>query len=499
MAVVACIAVAKLLLHLLTASRYGLFRDELYYVACSDHLGAGYIDHPPLIAFITWLERHALGDSMIALRFLPAVAGAGLVLMTGILARELGGGRFAQGMAALAVFFVPYYLILQHWLTMNAFEPLIWTACAWCVARAINTGEGRPWLLFGFIAGVGLENKYSILFLAVGIIAGLALTRERRFLANGWLWLGVAVSMVIFAPNLVWLVRHDFPFLTLMHNVRSSGRDVSRAPISFILDQAMVHGPLLFPLWLGGLLWLLLGSQGRRYRVLGIAFLFVFAALLLLKGKNYYVSPVYAMMLAAGSVALESATASRFRPARWIYATAVAAFGLVVLPTAVPILPPATFLDYEAVLCYPLPVAEHQRTGVLPQYFADEFGWQEMVQKTSEAFHRLTPEEQGKAVVFANNYGEAAAIDFYGPALGLPKAVCGHQSYSLWKPTVAKGDVFLVLGSDGAGDREHFASVTPAGNVDFPYSRLDEHYTIWLCRNLRFDIRENWGALTKWN
>ncbi|HEY5227204.1 MAG TPA: glycosyltransferase family 39 protein, partial [Opitutaceae bacterium] len=355
MAFVAWIAAAKLLLHLLTASQYGLFRDELYYVACSEHLGAGYIDHPPLIAFITWIARHGLGDSPLALRFLPALAGAGLVLVTGALVREMGGGRFAQGMGALAVFFVPYYQIFQHWLTMNAFEPLIWTACAWCVVRAINTRDSRTWLLFGVIAGVGLENKYSIAFLAVGIVAGLLATRERHFLASRGFWLGVLASAAIFAPNLVWLIRHDFPFLTLMHNVRSSGRDVARAPIAFIADQAMVHGPLLFPLWAGGLLWLLFDSRGRRYRVLGIAFLFVFTALMLLKGKNYYVSPVYAMVLAAGSVALESATAVRFRNARWTYVTAVVAFGLVVLPTAVPVLPVASFVDYEKALSYPLP------------------------------------------------------------------------------------------------------------------------------------------------
>jgi 4-amino-4-deoxy-L-arabinose transferase-like glycosyltransferase len=346
-AIVACIAAMKLLLHLFTASRYGLFRDELYYVACSEHLGAGYIDHPPLIAFITWIARHALGDSPLALRFLPALAGAGLVLMTGALAREMGGGRFAQGLGALAVLFVPYYLIFQHWLTMNAFEPLMWTACAWCVARAINTGNARYWLLFGVIAGVGLENKYSIAFLAVGIVAGLVATRERHFLADRWFWLGILASVAIFAPNLVWLIRHDFPFLTLMHNVRSSGRDVTRAPIDFILDQAMVHGPLLLPLWVGGLCWLLFGSQGRRYRVLGIAFLFVLTAIMLLKGKNYYVSPVYAMMLAAGSVAFESATVSRSRSARWIYVASIVTFGLVVLPTAVPILPVASFVGYE--------------------------------------------------------------------------------------------------------------------------------------------------------
>jgi 4-amino-4-deoxy-L-arabinose transferase-like glycosyltransferase len=498
-AIVAGIATAKLCLHLLTASRYGPFRDEIYYVACSEHLGAGYVDHPPLIAFLTWFARHAFGDSLFALRLLPAVAGAGLVMLTGALAREMGGGRFAQAMAALAVLFVPYYLILQHWMTMNAFEPLIWAACAWCVVRAINTENPRFCLLFGLLAGVGLENKYSIAFFLVGVVAGLLATPARHFFRSRWFWMGVGTSIAIFIPNLVWLIRHGFPFLELMHNVRMSGRDVTRPPLAFLADQALVHNPLLFPLWAGGLLWLLAAAQGRRYRVLGIAFLFVFGALMLLKGKNYYVSPVYPMLFAAGSVAFEGITKSRWKPARYAYAAAVIIFSLIIMPIMVPILPVASYVEYQRFLSYPPPQSEHQPNGVLPQYFADEFGWEEMARVTAAAFYRLSPEDREKAVIFANNYGDAAAIDFYGPGLGLPRAVCPHQSYWLWEPQKASGDVFLVLGSDGTGDREHFATVEAAGRVEHPYSRLDEHFTLWLCRDLKFDLRQSWPGMKRWH
>jgi hypothetical protein len=498
-AIVACIAAAKLCLHLFTASRYGPFRDELYYVACSEHLGAGYVDHPPLIAFVTWVARHAFGDSLLALRLLPAVAGAGLVWVTGALAREMGGGRFAQALAALAVLFVPYYLILEHWMTMNALEPLAWAACAWCIVRAANTGNPKYCLTFGIIAGVGLENKYSIAFLIVGVVAGLLMTPDRRHFRSRWFWLGVLASLAIFAPNLVWLVRHHFPFLELMHNVRMSGRDIARPPLSFVADQAMVHNPALFPLWAGGLLWLLASPRGRRYRVLGIAFVFVFAALMILKGKNYYVSPAYAMMLAAGSVGFEGLTAGRLRPARWLYTPAAVCYSLLILPVVVPILPPASYAGYQKAVGYPPPECEHQRNGVLPQYFADEFGWENMARVTAAAFDRLSPGDRARVVIFANNYGEAAAIDFYGPRLGLPRAVCPHQSYWLWGPRNAGRGVVLVLGSDGSGDREHFATVEAAGDVKSPYSRLDEHFTLWLCRGLNFDLRQNWPAMKRWN
>ena len=181
LAIVLYLALAKLLLHLLTATRYGIFRDEMYYVACSQHLAWGYVDHPPMNVFIAWFARHAFGDSLLGLRLLPAIAGAALVWMTGQLAREMGGDRFAQALAALAVIPVPIYLIMHHWLTMNAFEPLLWMGCLWCVVRAINRGEPRYWFWFGTLTGIGLETKYSIAFLVFGVFVGVLLGPERGF------------------------------------------------------------------------------------------------------------------------------------------------------------------------------------------------------------------------------------------------------------------------------------------------------------------------------
>ncbi|MEY2584627.1 MAG: hypothetical protein QOD80_653, partial [Verrucomicrobiota bacterium] len=224
--IVLAIAAADLLFHLLIANRYGIFRDELYYLACAEHLDAGYVDQPPLIAFIAWIARHLFGESLLGLRFLPALAGAVTVWLTGKLARELGGGLFGQALAALAAFAVPVFLLMHHWLTMNAFEPLIWLACAWCIVRAINRDEPRYWLWFGLLIGVGMENKYSTAFFTFAVAAALLLTPQRRFLTNRWIWIGALCSLLIFLPNLIWLFRHDFPFLELMHNIRSTHRDV---------------------------------------------------------------------------------------------------------------------------------------------------------------------------------------------------------------------------------------------------------------------------------
>src|SRR5712692_382696 len=167
------VAAIYFLLHLLTATRYGYFRDELYYLACSEHLDWGYIDQPPLIAFITWLARHLFGESLIGLRLLPGLAGGATVWLEGILAKEMSGGRFAQALAALATFALPVFLIMHHWLTMNAFEALIWMGCVWCVLRAINRERPRYWIWFGVLAAFGLENKYTTAFLIFAVAVGL--------------------------------------------------------------------------------------------------------------------------------------------------------------------------------------------------------------------------------------------------------------------------------------------------------------------------------------
>lgn len=498
-AIVMGLAGVKLLLHLLTATRYGIFRDELYYLACSEHLAWGYVDHPPLIVFLAWIVRHTLGDSLLAVRLLPALAGAALVWVAAELAREMGGGRFAVGLAALAILPVPIYLVMHHWMTMNAFEPLIWMGCIWCVIRAIHTGRPQYWLWLGVIAGVGFETKYSIAFLLFGVLVGILATPERRFLRSRWLWMGALVALVIFLFNFIWVVRHDFPFLEVLHNIRMTNRDVARGPLDFIADQAKIMHPILFPLWAGGLVWLFFGREGRRYRVLGWTYLVVLAVFIALKGKNYYLAPIYPVLFAAGAVAFERLTRDRWTWSRTAYAVVVVLTGALLLPIFAPILPVEDYIQYQKALRVEPPKAENQPSGPLPQYFADEFGWEDMVREVARIYDSLSPEERARTAIFANSYGQAGAIDYFGPKYGLPKAISNHQTYWYWGPRNYTGKTVIVLGSDGRGDREHFRSVEVAGRAWNPYSRLDERYDIFLCRGLAFDLQQAWPRMKKWN
>jgi Dolichyl-phosphate-mannose-protein mannosyltransferase len=498
-AIVLYLAFAKLLLHLLTAARYGIFRDEMYYVACSKHLAWGYMDHPPINVFITWFALHMFGDSLLGLRLSPAIAGAALVWMTGQLTREMGGSRFAQALAALAVIPVPIYLILHHWLTMNAFEPLVWMGCIWCAVRAINLGESRYWFWFGALTGIGLETKYSIAFLVFGVLVGVFLGPERRFLKSPWLWSGMLVGAILALPNFLWQLGHNFPFLELIHNIRMGNRDIVRGPVSFLADQASIMNPILFPLWAGGLLWLFFGREGRRYRLLGWTYVVLLAAFIIVGGKNYYVTPIYPMLFAARAVGFEEITARRFAWSRTGYVAAIVVVGALLTPISCAILSPEVYVRYQSAVHIQPPVAERQNNGPLPQFFADEFGWQEMAQLVARVYNGLSPKERAQTAIFCNSWGQAAAIDFYGPRYGLPAAISKHNNYWYWGPRDYTGDTVIVLGSDGRGDREHFRSVEAAGRVEHPYSRRDEHFTIWLCRGPNQNPQDLWPAMKKFD
>lgn len=494
-AVVLYIAAASFVFHLLVANRYGIFRDELYYLACSEHLGAGYVDQPPLIAFIAWMARHLFGESLLGLRLLPALAGSATIWLGGQLARECRGEDFAQAIAALCVAVTPLTILVNHWLTMNAFEPLIWLACAWCVARAINRDDARYFIWFGALVGVGLENKYSTGFFAIAVAVGMICTPALRFLGRRQLWIGVGLAALLFAPNFIWLVRHHFPFLELMHNIRQTNRDVVRPPIPFLLDQIKIVNPVLAPIWIAGLIWLL----RTRFRALGIAYLVLLATFIGLGGKNYYLAPVYPILFAAGGRAFEKLTRQHARWTRPLYVSAILISTGVLLPMFAPILSPEKFIAYQKKLGIEPPKTENQNNGPLPQYFADEFGWENMVRETARVFHSLTPDEQRRCAIFSNSYGSAGAIDFFGPRYGLPKSISGHQSYWFWGPRNYDGSIVIVLHSDGVGDREHFASVEKAGRVEHPYSRRDEWFDVWLCRGLRRDLRDAWPSVKHWD
>jgi hypothetical protein len=498
MDIVILLALAKFLIQFATAGRYGIFCDELYYIDCAQHLQAGYVDFPPLIALLAWVSVHIFGPSLFGLRFLPAVAGGLLVWVTAQIAREFGGGKFAQGLAAFAIIPVPIYLMLDHWLTMNAFEPLLWMTLVWLAARMVRTQSLRLWAPIGLICGIGMENKYTMLLPIAGLVVALLLTPHRKLFKSWWLVGGLALGALAVLPNLIWLIDHQFPFLEFEHNARRDSAQLMRPPLSFVADQMMIMNPLLAPLWLGGLAWLLFAEVARPVRFLGWFFLVIFLALLIIRAKNYYVAPAYPVLFAAGAVAFEAWSMNR-QWARVAYAGAVLAAGLFLAPFVLPILPIEEFIVYQHEFGDFRPVViERTAPGPLPLQFAAEFGWEQMAEETAKIFDSLPADEQKNTAIFANDYSEAGAIDFFGPKYGLPPAISKDVTYWLWGPRDYTGKTVIVLGSDGEGDRAHFREVIAAGRAETPFSRTDEQFDIFLCRDLNADLRRLWPSLKHW-
>jgi hypothetical protein len=501
--VVVLVAAVKLLVHLVTTGRFGYsyFVDELYYLACARHLAWGFVDMPPLFPAIVAALHAVLGDSLLAVRLLPALAGAALVLMTGWMARDLGGRRFAQGIAALAVLVAPIWLALHSIDTMNALDQLFWTGCAWIVLRIVRDDRPQLWLLFGAVAGVGMLNKHSMAFFAVAVAAAVLLTPQRRALRSPWLWLGALLAGLIFLPNLVWVFQHHFPHFEMLANVKREGRDVSLNPLQFLAQQVLLMNPLTLPLWLGGLAWLLFDREGRRYRVLGIAWLGVMAEMLLLDGRPYYPAPAYPMLLAAGGVGLEGWLATplwrRWRAAKPVYAALLALSGAVLAPLFTPLLPPETLIRYSRAIGMSQPRIENHLLGPLPQLMADRFGWKEMAEEVARIYRSLPPADRARAAIFGQNYGQAGAIDLFGPALGLPPAISGHLTYYLWGPRGYTGDVMIVLDDERPTLERLFRSVELAGHVHHPYSMPYQHFDVFVCRGLRQSLAALWPRIKR--
>ena len=500
-ALVAYVAGALLALHLLTASRYGYFGDEMYHLACGEHLTWGYVDQPPLIALVAWLVRHTLGRSLLAIRFLPALTGAATVLVTGAIARELGGGRFAQTLAALCVACSSVYLVLGYLFTMNAWEPLLWMSCVYVVIRIIKTGNQKLWLWFGLLSGIGLENKYSMAVFGFGVVAGLLLTPERKALAQKWIWIAGALAFAVFLPNLLWNFQHHFPFLELMRNIRASGRDVVLGPVQYLLQQILLMNPLTFPVWLAGIIYLFFARNARPYRLLGWTFFAVFATFFVLHGKDYYTSPVYPIALAAGAVALESV--NRDWPGIWaraIFLMLLLAATAAMLPINLPLLSPPHLVRYvEKFPLKPQASEKAHARAELPHYFAWQFGWPEMVQAVSRAYHSLPPDQQAKTAIIGNNFAESGAIDLLGPSYGLPKSIGVHQSYWLWGPRNYTGEIMIVLGDRPQELAQWCNSVQVLAELNDAYGSAFERHPVLLCRGLKQNLQQVWPRLKDWD
>lgn len=500
-AILIYLALFKLVLHWLTSGGYGYFRDEFYYIAASQRLQFGYLEYPPMIAFITAFTRWSLGESLFALHFFPALAGALIVLLTGLMARELGGGRFAQVTAALAVIIAPIYLGMNSVLTMDSFDQLGWVMAAYIVLRLLKRDDSKLWLLFGLVAGLGLTTKITMLYFGAALVLGLLLTPSRKYLASKWLWLGGLIAFAFLLPYIGWEIRSGWPTLEFW-KVYAGGKTYPVTPIEFLLQQIVILHPLTLPLWSAGLGYYFFSKEGKTYRPLGIAYVVLFVVFMLIQAKNYFLAPAYPMLFAAGALVIERfASQPKWNWLKPSYVSFVIIAGILTAPLALPVLPVETFIRYSNSFGGSAEVKmERLETAELPQHFADRFGWENLAATVARVYAALPPEEQAKACIFGSNYGETGAINFFGRAYGLPQAISGHNQYYLWGPGNCTGEVMIVVGVPRQDLVDVFDSVTVGEtarcNYCMPY---ESNLPVLIGRGLRVPLKDFWPRVRNYS
>lgn len=486
------LALVKLLIHLLTNGNYGYFRDEYYYIACSERLAWGYVDQPPLSILLLRLSRELLGDSIFGIRLLAILAEAGVVILAGLTARAMGGRPFAQGLAALLALLTPVFLAISSSYTMNALDHFFWALAIYVLVLIVKSDDPRLWLLFGLATGLGLQNKISMLLLGFGVAVALLLTPQRKHIRSRYLWIGGAIAAIIFLPYVLWQFAYGAPTLEFMHNA-TTYKNITRAPLALMADMALNANPLHVPILLIGLAYLLFTKQGRTFRILGWSFLVILAALLVQKGaKAYYVGPALPLLFIPGALAIEQLSSRQklvwLRP---VLILMLLVGGVLVMPLAVPIVPIERYVAYEEWLGLRPPQDEVGHTGEIAQLFSDRFGWVEMTAEVTEVYRSLPAADRSKCAIFAGNYGQAGALEFHGKAHELPLVLSGHNNYWVWGYGDTTGEVVLTVGIPRDDLLEAFSSVEHVATHHHEYAVPGErNVPICVCRGPKRPIEE---------
>jgi 4-amino-4-deoxy-L-arabinose transferase-like glycosyltransferase len=485
------LSLAFFVLHMLTNGQYGWHRDELAMLDDARFLDWGYVAYPPLTPLIARFALTLFGPSLVGVRMFSALSSSLCILLTGLMARELGGRRLAQLFAASLTAIAPVSLATGITFMYVTFDFLWWVTIAYCVLRLLKSENPRWWLAIGGLIGLGMMTKYTILYLIAGLVAGVLLTPVRRWLRNPWLWAGVGLSLLIFLPNMLWQVRHNFISLEFLSSIHARDVRIGRTS-GFFLEQFLFCASLLsLPWWLWGLRYYFFDPAGKRYRLLGWMYVIPLILFIATQGRSYYLAPAYPMLFAAGAVAWEAwlsrrspVQAGRWRFAGWGALAVGAVFSfLVVIPFS------------------PVNSSAWKAADRLHDIFREEIGWPELVESVAAIYNDLPAEEQTVTGILTTNYGEAGAINLYGSAYGLPQAISGVNSYWLRGPGDPPPQTLIVLGATYADLGEISANCKLAGHISNRYGVLNEesrdHPDIFLCRNLRVPWHEIWPQI-KW-
>lgn len=477
-------ALLKFMLHLLTNGRYGFHRDELYYIAGGLRPAWGYVDHPPLTPLIARIATELFGLSLGGLRLFPALAGAGIVVLTGLMVRRLGGTPRAEALAMLAVILTPLYLGANTLFQTVSFDQFWWVAILFLVVCLATGASLRLWLLVGLFLGLGLLTKYTMLLLAISLVVAILLSPLRDHLRHPWPWLAGLIAGILALPNFLWQVSNGFPTLTFIRN-NSAAVAAEQSRFDLMLEQVMLLGPVGLPLAIAGLA--LYWSRGAAtLRALGWIGALVLGSVLALNAKAYYAGPVYALLIAGGAV----------RADQWLQRLGAQAFGRLVFGLSLlgaplmfitlPLLPPATMVRLEVY--------------TLNGDFAEMLGWPELVDTVADVADQLTPAERATTAILTANYGQAAALELLGADRALPRIVSGHNSYAGWSVDNLQAENYIIVGYSAQRLEAwcgEIAQVATIRNVwDVPNE--EQGRAVALCRAPRRPLADLWPELTRY-
>ncbi len=473
-AILGYLALFDFIIHMAVSNNYGYFRDELYYLEDGLHPSLGYVDQTPLIGWLAVVTNFLFHDSLIGIHIIPALVAACTVFVTGLIARELGGGRFAQFFAALATASGLVYLASGSIFSMDCIDEFLWTLGALVLVRLLKRNEPKLWLWFGVVAGIGLLNKYTMLFFGLGIVLGFLFTPNRNMFLTRWPWLGGLIALVCASPDIIWNATHQLATLEFWHHY---GGLTGGGPISFLVNQLVIFNPVNLPLVIMGLMFFF-SPQGKTYRALGWAFVVLYALFRLINAKPYFLGPIYPMLFAAGALRFERVLLqARWQWAKPAYTVALIASAALFAPIAIPLLPPATFASSYAEQLAALGNggAGQQNAGVFPQYLGDRFGWNTLVTSVQQVYRSLPDDQQKQACILTQNYGEASALDLLGKSAHLPPVISGHNNFYFWGYGACTGKVMILVNFDPQDAQQAFGNVTKAATFTCKYCMGSEN------------------------
>jgi 4-amino-4-deoxy-L-arabinose transferase-like glycosyltransferase len=486
------LALGLFLLHMFTNHQYGFHQDELVVLDNAYHLDWGFVEYPPLTPFLARIELELFGLSLVSARTFAALAHSIVLVLTGLMARDLGGNRRTQILAAVAAAIAPVALVQGSLIQYVTFDFLWSVLIAYLTIRLLKSGDPRWWLPIGAVIGLGMMTKYTMVMFVAGLVGGVLLTDARRYLRSPWLWGGVALSLLIFLPNLIWQIQHNFISLEFLSSIHARDVEIGRADGYLIEQFVFCSNPFMIPIWVAGLIYYFRNPAGKHYRMIGWMYVIPFLIYLFTQGRSYYLAPAYPMLIAAGAVVwqgwVERLSMQTSRVVRGMTWTGIVIGAIISGALALPIAP--------------INSAWWDVVSDVHDTFTEQIGWPDMIETVAGIYADLPKEEQTRTGILAAENDEAAALNLFGPEYGLPTAISGSDTFWLRGYGDPPPEVLIIVGYPREEVLSASAQCETVGIITNPYdvdNDLRHPPDIFVCRDLRISWPEFWDRIQRYS